>query len=61
MQRIQKVLPILCLLVLSGGCQNMTPQERTWQSLHAIDVAQTLNATSDRCYREVNPLTRRDS
>ena len=49
----------LFLLLFVSGCQNMTPTERTWQTLHAIDVAQTLNATSDGCYREVNSVTRR--
>lgn len=29
----------------------------TWQGLHAIDVAQTLNAADDPCYREKAWLT----
>lgn len=42
-----------------GGCQSMDRQELAWQTLHAVDVAQTLNAASDPCYKEDAWLTQR--
>jgi hypothetical protein len=42
-----------------AGCQSMDRQEMTWQALHAVDVAQTLNAASDPCYKENAWLTKR--
>lgn len=51
---------VLCLaLGLLGGCQSMDRQELTWQAVHAMDVAQTLNAASDPCYKEDAWLTKR--
>lgn len=47
----------LAAVMLVGGCQSMDRPELVWQTLHAVDVAQTLNAASDPCYREVAPLT----
>jgi len=47
-----------CVLLLSG-CQSMGRDEMTWQMLHAMDVAQTLNAASDPCYKEDAWLTKR--
>jgi hypothetical protein len=44
---------------LLAGCQTMTHTEITWQTLHAIDVAQTLNAARDPCYQESAWVTRR--
>lgn len=35
----------------------MDRTEMTWQGLHAVDVAQTLNAADDPCYREKAWLT----
>ena len=49
----------LAVSVGLGGCQSMDRQELTWQALHAIDVAQTLNAASDPCYEEKAWLTQR--
>ena len=57
----------LVVLLLAGGlltgCQsiqnNVSRQEATWQALHVIDVAQTLNAASDDCYAEDAWLTQR--
>lgn len=43
----------------SAGCQSLTSEEITWQSLHAIDVAQTLSAAQDPCYVEDAYLTRK--
>ena len=52
--------PVVLLLgLLAGGCQTMDRNELTWQTLHAVDVAQTLNAASDPCYREKAWMTRR--
>jgi hypothetical protein len=47
--------------VLLGGCQSleMSPEEMTWQALHAFDVAQTMSAADDPCYVEDAWLTRR--
>lgn len=42
-----------------GGCASMDRQELTWQAMHAVDVAQTLNAASDPCYKEDAWLTSR--
>jgi hypothetical protein len=44
---------------LLAGCQTMSNQEKTWQALHAVDVAQTLSAARDPCYQENAWLTRR--
>src|SRR5690606_24078535 len=52
-------LLVLAASVWLGGCQGMDRRELTWQTLHAIDVAQTLNAASDPCYEEKAWLTQR--
>lgn len=52
------VAPVL-LCLLAGGCQTMDQDELAWQALHAVDVAQTLNAASDPCYMEKSWLTKR--
>lgn len=46
--------------VLSAGCQSLdlSGEEITWQTLHAIDVAQTLSAADDPCYVEDAVITR---
>lgn len=43
-----------------AGCQSfhLSSEELTWQTLHAVDVAQTLAAASDPCYVEDAYLTR---
>ncbi len=43
-----------------GGCQSLSlsNEEITWQTLHAIDVAQTLSAAQDPCYVEDALITR---
>lgn len=48
----------LLLCPLLAGCHTMSPQEKTWQALHAVDVAQTLSAARDPCYQESAWLTR---
>lgn len=46
--------------LLSAGCQSidLSSEEITWQTLHAIDVAQTLSAAQDPCYVEDAYVTR---
>jgi hypothetical protein len=58
----RRFVPIALLMtLLAGGCQSMRmdQEELTWQALHAVDVAQTLNAANDPCYREEDWLTKR--
>jgi hypothetical protein len=57
--RLRKVLVLIAGLWWLGGCQSMDREELTWQALHAMDVAQTLNAAGDPCYEENAWLTRR--
>lgn len=54
-------LPIIvCLAVLLCGCADMPAAEVAWQSMHVIDVAQTLKGpVRDPCYREVGLVTSR--
>ena len=59
--RLPSLAAVLACLWLLGGCQSlqMDREEMTWQALHAMDVAQTLNAASDPCYKENAWLTKR--
>jgi hypothetical protein len=45
---------------LAAGCQSLdlSREEITWQTLHAVDVAQTLSAADDPCYVEDAYVTR---
>lgn len=58
---IHGVVVVTACLWWLGGCQSieMDRQELAWQSLHAVDVAQTLNAARDPCYQENAWLTKR--
>lgn len=48
------------MLLILTGCASMSPAERAWQTMHAIDMAQTLNGpASDPCYRETGLITSR--
>lgn len=49
-------LAALAFLAITG-CQSMDSSELAWQSLHAVDVAQTLNAADDPCYIESYSIT----
>ena len=53
----------VCAVVVFGsmlsGCQSIDKREMAWQTLHAIDVSQTLNAAGDPCYKEVSWMTKR--
>lgn len=46
--------------LLSAGCESLdlSGEEIAWQTLHAIDVAQTLSAADDPCYEEDAFFTR---
>ena len=57
--RMYGALSIAVFGALLSGCQSMDERELTWQTLHAIDVSQTLNAASDPCYKEVSWMTKR--
>lgn len=50
---------LIALLGLLAGCQNLEldRNEIAWQTIHLVDVAQTLNASSDPCYIEDAWLT----
>ncbi len=51
---------VLVCAVLMTGCQaikSLPDREVAWHALHAIDVAQTLNAAQDPCYIEAYPIT----
>lgn len=47
--------------VLFAGCQSLelSNEEIAWQTLHAIDIAQTVSAAQDPCYVEDAYVTRR--
>lgn len=50
----------LCAIVLLCGCESMPRGELAYQTLHAVDVLQTINGpATDDCYKEANPITRR--
>ncbi len=54
--RLGRSVGLVTLLYLCG-CQSMSRDEIAWQTLHVMDVAQTLNAASDPCYVESSWLT----
>ena len=57
----RSLLAITALMFLclgNTGCQSMDREEIAWQALHAVDVAQTMSAARDPCYREAAWLTR---
>lgn len=50
---------LLALACLLTACESMSPYEEAWQTMHLIDVAQTLSGpASDPCYPESDPVTR---
>jgi uncharacterized membrane protein len=53
-------LILACGVLLSAGCQslNLSNEEIAWQTMHAVDVAQTLSASQDPCYVEDAMVTR---
>lgn len=57
--RLRGLLLLAASLWWLGGCQSLDREELTWQTLHAMDVAQTLNAADDPCYKENAWLTKR--
>ena len=46
--------------LFAAGCQSLdfSREEIAWQTLHAVDVAQTLSAAGDPCYVEDAYVTR---
>jgi hypothetical protein len=52
---------LLLASFFSAGCQTfeLSNEEIAWQTLHAVDVAQTLSAAQDPCYVEDAYITRR--
>lgn len=48
---------LMAVIVMMSGCSSISRQEVAWQTLHAVDVAQTLSIARDPCYRESNALT----
>ena len=61
LRRITTVFTLLAGSVLSAGCESvgLSTEEITWQTLHAVDVAQTLSAAEDPCYVEDAYVTRK--
>jgi uncharacterized membrane protein len=55
-----KVLFLAAAALLAGGCETvgLSGEEITWQTLHAVDVAQTISAAEDPCYVEDALITR---
>ena len=46
------------ILALVSGCAS-SPSEIAWQSMHLVDVAQTINGPArDECFHERDPITR---
>lgn len=58
-ERLSRGLALLGCLAALGGCASMDRNEITWQTLHTVDVLQTLNAASDPCYKEKAWVTKR--
>jgi hypothetical protein len=54
---LQKLLLIVAMAMVASGCESLDRRELVWQGLHAVDVAQTLNAAGDPCYKETAWLT----
>ncbi len=61
LRRTVLVPAMLAGTVLSAGCQSLelSNEEIAWQTLHAVDIAQTLSAAQDPCYVEDAYITKR--
>jgi hypothetical protein len=61
--RILRLLIILALCIvafLATACETLRqPEEMTWQTMHAVDMVQTIDGMRDSCVTEGHPLTRR--
>lgn len=55
---LRKRAALLLPLLLSGCATLQQPAEIAWQSLHAVDMAQTVDGMRDSCVRESHPITR---
>ncbi len=59
-----KFILVLAALSLAGGCANLPKDpywqaEAGWQTIHAIDVLQTINGPArDDCFEEGNSITK---
>ena len=53
-------LILACGVLSSAGCEslNLSNEEIAWQTMHAMDVAQTVAASQDPCYVEDAMVTR---
>lgn len=51
---------LVAAVAFGGGCESLglSGEEITWQTLHAVDVAQTISAADDPCYVEDALITR---
>lgn len=61
---LRRTVAATCLTagtLFSAGCQTfeLSNEEIAWQTLHAVDIAQTLSAAQDPCYVEDAYLTKR--
>ena len=56
----RRAVRVLLVTLPLTGCASLElgPEEFVWQTLHAVDVAQTLSAAADPCYVENAPLTK---
>lgn len=59
--RIARAWLALTGLIVFGGCHSveLSREEISWQTLHAMDIAQTMSAASDPCYEEDAWLTQK--
>src|SRR4051812_42223635 len=57
--RLLAALAVVSVAFLSQGCSTLQrPEELTWQTMHAVDMVQTVDGMRDSCVREGHPLTR---
>ena len=58
-RRLWAAFALCGAIAVTTGCA-ASPQEKVWQAMHLVDVAQTINgAARDDCFQEENPITRR--
>ncbi|MGD8833183.1 MAG: hypothetical protein PVF57_21435, partial [Pseudomonadales bacterium] len=61
LRRLGLTLLVAGHILLAAGCQSLdlSGEEVAWQTLHVVDVAQTVSAAQDPCYVEDAYVTRR--
>jgi hypothetical protein len=53
------IAQMLIVIIACSGCAALErPEERLWQALHLVDVAQTYRIGEGPCYKEAGLLTR---